>query len=218
LPEINIAAASQKHRERTQLNIHSILERSEANGPGVRSVVWFQGCQIRCPGCWNPETHQSETGDLVSVAELIERLLAIGCDGITFTGGEPLDQIEGCFELAQQLKSAGKSVVLFTGYGVSQVRSRAAAEVLGRCFDSILCGPYNRTLEEPNKLGLLRDKVMWHLSERYCDEDFLSLPEAELIITHDQTIITGLGLPSHRKDRDWFSTRQEVFSRSRPEL
>lgn len=206
MPKVKITSDSQKHRERIQLRIHSILERSEANGPGVRSVVWFQGCQIKCPGCWNPETHRSETGDLVSVADLSKRLLAIGCNGITFTGGEPLDQMDGCIELARQLKSAGKSVVMFTGYELSQVRNRVALGVLERCFDTILCGPYNRALEDPTKLGLLRDKVVWHLSERYCDEDFVSLPEAELIITQDHTIITGLGLPSQRRDRAWFST------------
>jgi anaerobic ribonucleoside-triphosphate reductase activating protein len=182
------------------------LERSEANGPGVRSVVWFQGCQIRCPGCWNPDTHSTENSSLVSVDELLERFLAIDVDGITLTGGEPLDQMDGCIELARRVKSSGRSVVLFTGYHMSEITRRAATSVLQSCFDSILCGPYNRALEETAELGLLRDKVIWHLSETYSDEDFLSLPEAEIIIAQDYSIVTGLGLPTKKRDRAWFSS------------
>ena len=37
--------------------VHSVLPRSAANGPGERAVVWFQGCDLRCPGCWNESTH-----------------------------------------------------------------------------------------------------------------------------------------------------------------
>ena len=37
--------------------IHNKVSQSEANGPGNRTVVWFQGCNLKCSGCWNPETH-----------------------------------------------------------------------------------------------------------------------------------------------------------------
>lgn len=187
--------------EMTTLNIHSVLQRSEANGPGVRSVVWFQGCHIRCPGCWNPDTHQSDGGNLIRVQELLQRLLLIESDGVTLTGGEPLDQLDGCIELARRLRFAGKSVVLFTGYTRTETMARAAIDVLHECFDTILAGPYNRALGETKDLGILRDKMIWHLSNRYVDDDFLSLPEAEVIISGDQIVFTGLGLPSRRKDR-----------------
>ena len=37
--------------------VHSVLPRSAVNGPGERVVIWFQGCDLRCPGCWNPSSH-----------------------------------------------------------------------------------------------------------------------------------------------------------------
>ena len=185
----------------TILNIHSVLERSEANGPGLRSVVWFQGCRIRCPGCWNPDTHQSDGGNPIRVVELVQKLLSAESDGVTLTGGEPLDQLEGCIELARRLRLAGKSVVLFTGYTRTETMARAAIDVLNECFDTILAGPYNRALGETKDIGILRDKMIWHLSNRYVDDDFLSLPEAEVIVSGDQIVLTGLGLPSRRTNR-----------------
>src|SRR3972149_712339 len=41
------------------LRLHALLPRSRANGPGMRAVIWFQGCTRGCPGCFNPETHAS---------------------------------------------------------------------------------------------------------------------------------------------------------------
>jgi len=39
------------------MQIHEMISASRVNGPGRRAVVWFQGCTLACPGCWNPETH-----------------------------------------------------------------------------------------------------------------------------------------------------------------
>lgn len=185
------------------LDIHAILDWSEANGPGVRSVVWFQGCRIRCPGCWNPDTHNLGDGDPFTVSELVDRLSSTESDGVTFTGGEPLDQSDDCIELARRLRRAGKSVVMFTGYTIEEITSRVPIEVLRDCFDTILAGRYNRALGETSDVGILRDKMIWHLSDTYGDSDFRFLPEAEAIVSGEQIIITGLGLPSRRKKRSF---------------
>ena len=75
--------------------IHSIVESSRVNGPGIRAVVWFQGCTLACSGCWNKDTHSfsKSAGIEIGVEELAQKIAALpNLDGVTFSGGEPLQQ------------------------------------------------------------------------------------------------------------------------------
>src|SRR5258708_18463055 len=67
---------------------------TDAEGPGKRFALWFQGCPMRCPGCCNPEMLPFEGGSKIPVAELealfIEAQKRHGIEGITLLGGEPL--------------------------------------------------------------------------------------------------------------------------------
>jgi anaerobic ribonucleoside-triphosphate reductase activating protein len=70
-----------------------MLPRSAVNGPGERAVVWFQGCDLQCRGCFNPASHpfnrhRDKPGE--DVAELI--LACRGIEGVTFSGGAPFQQ------------------------------------------------------------------------------------------------------------------------------
>ena len=62
----------------TRLRLHAFLPRSRANGPGVRAVIWVQGCSLGCPGCFNPQTHAFSGGEVVTVEELFERIVGLG--------------------------------------------------------------------------------------------------------------------------------------------
>lgn len=75
---------------------------SIANGPGVRSVVWVQGCAIRCPGCHNPETHGFYARVAVPVSALAEELASLAADGVSLSGGEPVHQIDRVLALVIQ--------------------------------------------------------------------------------------------------------------------
>ena len=103
------------------LRIHDVLPRSRANGPGVRYTIWLQGCSIHCPGCSNTDTWDPQGGYEKSVADIIKDIKAEpGLDGVTITGGEPLDQYEAVLELCKRL--FGKtSVFLTTGYIATRV-------------------------------------------------------------------------------------------------
>lgn len=56
--------------------LHAIEPHSRANGPGLRTVVWFQGCTLRCPGCFNPETHDPGDGCEADTETVAEEILA----------------------------------------------------------------------------------------------------------------------------------------------
>ncbi len=88
-------------------NIHSIETCGTVDGPGVRFVVFMQGCPMRCKYCHNPDTWEINTNKQMSVEEILNRYESVKefCKGgITVTGGEPLMQIEFVTELFKAAK------------------------------------------------------------------------------------------------------------------
>lgn len=81
--------------------IHSVEKFGTVDGPGIRYVVFFQGCPFRCPYCHNPDTWTFKDGDCVAVKDLIRDILRYRkytSGGVTLSGGEPMAQ--GAFALA----------------------------------------------------------------------------------------------------------------------
>ena len=102
---------------KTQLRVAGIINESIVDGPGIRLVVFAQGCKHKCPGCHNPETHSFTGGTLVSMGSIIENMSKNPIlDGITLSGGEPFEQAEGFAELAHKAKIMGLNVITYTGY------------------------------------------------------------------------------------------------------
>jgi anaerobic ribonucleoside-triphosphate reductase activating protein len=101
----------------TQLRIAGIVKESIVDGPGIRLVVFTQGCPHNCPGCHNPETHPYEGGKKAVVMEILDMVRRNPLlDGITFSGGEPFEQAEACSELAHQAHRLGLNIITYTGY------------------------------------------------------------------------------------------------------
>lgn len=101
-----------KIRLAAELQLDSIVD-----GEGIRTVVWTQGCEHKCKGCHNPETHDINDGkdfDIKEIFELIDNLE--NQDGITFSGGDPMMQPKACYEIAKYAKSKGLNIWCYTGY------------------------------------------------------------------------------------------------------
>lgn len=95
----------------------NIQSDSIVDGEGIRSVIWFQGCSHDCPGCHNPETHDFNGGELVSLDEMKSQIDELEYQaGVTFSGGDPMMQVEALAELAAYVKSKGMNVWCYTGY------------------------------------------------------------------------------------------------------
>ena len=104
-----------------KLYINSIkYNRSLVDGPGVRTVIFFQGCDLRCKGCQNKSTWDIEKGKEIEVSELVA-LLKEGTINkkITISGGEPLMQATGLIELVKMLD--GFDIALYTGHELCDV-------------------------------------------------------------------------------------------------
>lgn len=101
----------------TYLRIAGIIKESIVDGPGIRMVVFAQGCKHRCPGCHNPETHAFDGGTLVTVESIIEQAKKNPLlDGITFSGGDPFEQAPAFSILAREAKKLNLDIVTYTGY------------------------------------------------------------------------------------------------------
>lgn len=182
------------------LNVHSRLNSSVANGPGNRSVLWVQGCSIGCDGCFNPSTHDEDlTTDRVSVSDLVSWVLAQSVDGLTISGGEPFQQLAGISELARAVRAAGLSVIVLTGFTSNQVRASVNEQELKECFDVVLAGPYRHSMHVAASLRGSRNKEYLFFSDVYSERDFESVPEAEVLIEADGTVlVTGINVPTMR--------------------
>ena len=107
--------------ESSYLYVNSIAEKeSLVDGPGLRTVVFFQGCKWACKDCHNPMTWSLASGERYSVKELAEILKKKAKNKkITFSGGEPLLQVKAIMELAKELK--GYDLCLYTGMSADYV-------------------------------------------------------------------------------------------------
>lgn len=103
-----------------------IQKDSIVDGEGIRSVIWTQGCTHNCPGCHNPETHSFQTGYVVDIEEIKEQINSLtGQDGITFSGGDPMEQADACAELAKYTHQKGLNVWCYTGYTFEELLEKA---------------------------------------------------------------------------------------------
>ena len=99
------------------VRIAGIIDESIVDGPGIRMVIFAQGCPHRCKRCHNPETHDFEGGYLMSledIAQLPSKNPLL--DGVTFSGGEPFSQAKAFSMLGKRFKDLGLDIMTYTGY------------------------------------------------------------------------------------------------------
>lgn len=148
-----------------------------------------------CAGCFNPGTHALAAKTTV-VENLVAEMLSADplTEGLTITGGEPLEQAEATSDLVSVWKKQTQStVVLLTGFTWSEIqrdnkRLSAVADV-----DVVIAGRYNRYLHLASGLRGSANKEYYFLTEIYSVKDFHELPEIEIILLPNQTMIqTGM--------------------------
>jgi anaerobic ribonucleoside-triphosphate reductase activating protein len=184
------------------LRINCFLPLSRANGPGARAVIWVQGCTLGCPGCFNPQTHRRDGGELVPVDDLFERIAALGntIEGISVSGGEPLQQPRPLLALLRRVRQETHlSILVFTGYAWEEIRRIPAAETLLACVDVLIAGRYDdsqRLAPENVEERFLRssaNQTVHLLTDRYRMDDLRSVPAAEVIVTAaGEILISGV--------------------------
>jgi anaerobic ribonucleoside-triphosphate reductase activating protein len=192
-------AKKRENKEMNKLRIGKLLVSTDVNGPGRRFVIWLQGCHFHCQGCFNPEFWDEEGGRYMDVGEIITQINSKQeIEGITFTGGEPLQQAGGLLSLAELIKSQGLSIVCYTGYLLQDIldnRIPYAKELL-KWIDILIDGKY----KEEEKASLpwrgSRNQKVYFLTDRYKDlEPLTSIEgtrEVELNVGNDSLVMTGI--------------------------
>lgn len=108
---------------------HGITKTSVANGTGIRTVLWVSGCNHHCNGCHNPQTWDVNSGQLFDDSARRKLMLALSkvwCNGLTFSGGDPLhpQNRDTVTEIAKEVKDRfpDKDIWLYTGYTFEEVK------------------------------------------------------------------------------------------------
>lgn len=130
-----------------QLRIAGIINESIVDGPGIRMVIFAQGCTHKCPGCHNPHTHSFEGGEVKEIHDIIKGIKGnYLLDGITLSGGDPFEQAEAFSVLAAEVKKLGLNVVTYTGYTYEQLiglaKQREGFAELLKNTDLLIDGPF----------------------------------------------------------------------------
>src|SRR5207253_1603137 len=130
------------------LSIAQIVACTDAEGPGKRFALWFQGCPLRCPGCCNPEMLRFEGGTPMTLEEVVAQLSEThaqhSLEGITLLGGEPLAHAAGGVALARAAHALELNVMVFSGFLLEEARrmdDSAVQELLAET-DILVDGPY----------------------------------------------------------------------------
>jgi anaerobic ribonucleoside-triphosphate reductase activating protein len=181
---------------RDHLRLHRFLPSSRANGPGTRAVVWVQGCSLGCPGCYNPQTHAHAGGNLIAGDNLFQQIDALGdfIEGITISGGEPLQQLRPLLVLLRRVRAETRlSALMFSGYSWDEIHRMPQAEELLSCLDVLVAGRYDETRRAARDLRGSANKTVHFLTPRYGPADLEQVPPAEVIITAaGEVVMSGI--------------------------
>ena len=185
------------------LNMSATMSRSRANGPGVRAVIWVQGCTIGCLGCYSASTHPHRVASLVKPSDISEWLLSIpNIEGVTFSGGEPFEQSAAVRETIKlvRMKSPTFTVFAFSGYSYLELLSstdRSVTELLHNC-DMLSTGPFVAQLRDKSLLWRGSSNQELHYLSNVYDSSMeeqwiLESPTEEYSVQHEGIQFTGFG-------------------------
>jgi anaerobic ribonucleoside-triphosphate reductase activating protein len=180
------------------LNIAASCVGTHALGPGLRSVVWVQGCPFRCAGCISPQWIPNKTNRLVPVEALAAELLSDpAISGFTFSGGEPFAQAAGLaalISLARQDRDL--TLICFTGYYLHDLESMSGNagiwDLLSQ-VDVLIDGPYDKDLNDNRGLRGSSNQKVHYLTGRMIDFDFETQPRnAEIHVRNGEMLFVGV--------------------------
>lgn len=105
-----------------KIRLAGICYESLVNGPGLRRVLFSQGCSHNCKGCFNPTTHCYDGGEIKDMDEIIKNIKSNPMlKGVTFSGGDPFEQSEEFSYLAEKIKALNLNIWCYTGYTIEHL-------------------------------------------------------------------------------------------------
>ena len=161
------------------MRVAEMLPSSKIYGPGKRTVVWFQGCTIRCDNCWNDELWSFKGGRKMDAEEIISYVKLNNDSGLTLLGGEPLDQAKSVLKLIQTAHSNNIDVMLYTGYELDELTG-----VRKQCISLADIAIYGRYKHELRSVNLLwrgsTNQVILINNQKFSDIDLTEKRQLEV--------------------------------------
>lgn len=127
--------------ENISLRVLRIVPGTSVDGPGLRTSIYFAGCNHHCKGCHNPESWDLEGGELMSLPEIMDRVKEEGFN-VTFSGGDPIVQVGPLTELAKLIRQEGYNIWLYTGYTFEQLQQMPDASELLNYVNTVVDGQF----------------------------------------------------------------------------
>lgn len=148
-----VKALKDYNLENHTIQIAGVVRESIVDGPGIRFVVFCQGCPHLCPGCHNPVTHDFDGGYPCEVSKIVDAIDQNPLlDGVTFSGGEPACQPEGFLVLAKAVKERNLNIIMYSGFTLEELEKMAETDEklseLLSLIDYLIDGRYEEALRD----------------------------------------------------------------------
>ena len=166
---------------------------SKVNGPGNRFVLWTQGCSKGCSECFNPETWSREIYKELSPTQIFELIKNFEVDGVTISGGDPLEQEDELLELLMLLSSMRlrKGVILFSGFTRAEISSNFIREQCLKYIDVLVDGRYEKNLKIDFSLRGSSNQEFYSFSDKISSDELSFDQEIEISSLEGDIMMTG---------------------------
>ena len=125
------------------IKVAKILYETTTDGPGFRTSIYCQGCNHHCQGCHNPQTWDFNGGTIYSVEELFNIINNEELSNVTFSGGDPMFQVDAFTELAKMIKNkTNKTIWCYSGYTYEQIKESPKMSLILPFLDVLVDGPF----------------------------------------------------------------------------
>jgi anaerobic ribonucleoside-triphosphate reductase activating protein len=166
---------------------------SKVNGPGNRFVLWTQGCSKGCSECFNPETWSTVTYKEYSPLQLFHIIQNYEVDGITISGGDPLEQEYELLELLMLLSTMrlSKGIILFSGFTRAEISRDPIREQCLKYIDVLIDGRYEKNLKLDFSLRGSSNQEFYFFSNKISSDELSFDQEIEISYLDGDIMMTG---------------------------
>ena len=181
-----------------EIRIYNYQDGVTKLGPGIRFILWTQGCARCCKGCMTPMSQDRDSGRIISVFDLADIIIQSGRDGLTISGGEPFLQAQALYELVNLIRAKRDiGIIVYTGYTLDEILQ---SKDLYMCrfleqIDLLIDGPYIEELNDGMNLRGSSNQRAIALTARYesdVDGYGSKKAEVELFMKGDKVLMVGV--------------------------
>lgn len=183
---------------KVDIRINSYIPVTDVEGVGTRFAIWVQGCSIHCKGCANSHMWNFDGGTTYDANTFIEIIKSYKdkIEGITWLGGEPLEQIEAVTVISKAVQEMGLSVIVFTGFNYGTLKARADFKELSKYIDILIDGRYEQDKTDYSRAWVgSSNQNYYFLTDRY-NEEIVSTYKNKIevrISPNNKVVMSGMG-------------------------